>query len=114
MLLSQGGRLDLRSLEVLLACDEKATYHQGTDTRTEMRRVYERAIHRAAATEIRPDTPFAAECRLEIPAGAMHSFKADHNEILWRLVVRGEPVGDPSALSDRLTQLLTRLEQVRI
>ncbi|NJO14086.1 MAG: hypothetical protein HC870_02780, partial [Rhizobiales bacterium] len=34
LFLSQGGRLTINSLEVLLVCDEKATYQQGTNTRT--------------------------------------------------------------------------------
>ena len=30
-----------------------------------------------------------------MPAGAMHSFKADHNEINWSLVVEGDVAGWP-------------------
>ena len=41
LFLSQAGRVTMNSFEVLLACDEKATFRQGTDTRTEARRVYE-------------------------------------------------------------------------
>jgi hypothetical protein len=37
-----------------------------------------------------PGAPFEARFPILIPAGAMHSFKAAHNEIVWRLVVRGD------------------------
>jgi hypothetical protein len=40
VLLTQTGRMTISSLELWLACDEKASYHQGTDTRTETRSVY--------------------------------------------------------------------------
>ena len=32
---------------------------------------------------------------MSVPAGAMHSFKADHNEINWMLVVEGDVAGWP-------------------
>ena len=41
LFLSQAGRLSMSSLAVWLACDEKASYRQGTDTRIETRRVFE-------------------------------------------------------------------------
>ena len=42
--LTQAGRLRVKSLTLMLVCDEEATYRQGTDTRTERRRVYERVV----------------------------------------------------------------------
>ena len=35
--LSQAGRLTMNFLEIDIVCEEQATYHQGTDTRTERR-----------------------------------------------------------------------------
>ena len=28
-----------------------------------------------------------------VPDGAMHSFQADHNEVNWKLIVKGSVVG---------------------
>src|SRR5262249_50778578 len=39
--LPQAGRFTMKSLEVWLACDEKASSRRGTDIRTERRRVFE-------------------------------------------------------------------------
>ena len=93
--MSQAGRLMMNSLEVLVACEEKATYRQGTDTRTEFRRVYEDKLFAADRFEIRQGLPFEQRITLRIPEAAMHSFKSDHNEINWKLVVRGDVDGWP-------------------
>jgi len=92
LLVSQSGRLNMRSLEVWLACREEATYRQGTNARTETRQVRRLPVFRREALAILPGEPFQAECSVCVPAGAMHSFRADHNEIDWSLVVRGEVV----------------------
>ena len=42
--LSQAGGREIESLDVSLVCDEVTTYRQGTDTRTETRRVYEQPV----------------------------------------------------------------------
>jgi hypothetical protein len=96
ILIAQAGRLSINSLEVLLACDEWATYRQGTDTRTESRRVCMRPVFRRESFEIHPGMPFESRCPLEIPRSAMHSFKTDHNEINWKLIVRGDVAGWPN------------------
>jgi hypothetical protein len=93
--LSQTGRLRMSSLEVLLVCDEEATYRQGTNTRTEKHRVYERPMFRHEDFHVRQDVPFEARLALEVPLGAMHSFKSQHNEINWSLVVKGKASGWP-------------------
>lgn len=93
--LSQAGKLKLRSLEMVLACDEEATYRHGTNARTESHRVFQQAVLCRKEFEVGRGEPFEADCELDVPAGAMHSFKADHNEISWRLVVRGTPDGWP-------------------
>ena len=92
---SQHGRLKMNSLEVLMVCEEEATYRQGTDTRTETQRICQQRLFRREGFEIRRGLPFAAECDVEIPAGAMHSFKSDHNEVNWKLIVKGDVAGWP-------------------
>ncbi len=95
LLVSQSGRLRVNSLDVLLVCQEEATYRQGTNTRTETREVHSQNVFRQEGFEVRPGVPFESECELIVPAEAMHSFKADHNEIQWRVVVKGDVAGWP-------------------
>jgi hypothetical protein len=90
---SQAGRLSMRAFEVLLVCEERATYHQGTNTRTDAQRVYQRQLLRREGFEIEPDEPFEVETELRVPADGMHSFAAQHNEVSWKLVVRGAVEG---------------------
>jgi hypothetical protein len=105
LLLWQSGRLRLCWLEVLLACDEEATYRHGTNTRNESHRVFEQSVFRrdhpaghhpedGARFEVQRE-PLTARFAAEVPAGAMHSFKSEHNEINWRFIVRGKAAGWP-------------------
>src|SRR5690606_15378698 len=93
--LSQAGRFRMRLLEVWLACEERATFLQGTDTRTERRRVSERRFFVREDFEIAQGLPFESRCLVEVPAGAMHSFLATHNEVNWKLIVKGRVPGRP-------------------
>ena len=95
LFLSQSGRLQVDSIEVLLVCEEEATYRQGTNTRTETRQVQRHQIFRHEGFEVHRGQPFETECELQVPAGAMHSFKASHNRITWKVVVNGDIVGWP-------------------
>jgi len=95
LFVSQSGRLKVNSIEVLLVCEEEATYRQGTDTRTETREVHRQRIFRREGFEVHRGLPFEAECELAVPVGAMHSFKADHNEVNWKVVVEGDVAGWP-------------------
>lgn len=87
---SQSGKLAVRLLSVSLVCEEEATYRQGTDARTASRRVHEEEIHRRETFTIRHGAPFELRATLAIPARAMHSFRAEHNAICWKLIVRGK------------------------
>ena len=95
LFLSQSGRLKVNSLEVLLVCDEEATYRQGTNTRTESQRVYRQQVFRREQFEIRRDEPFSARCEVKVPGGVMHSFKSAHNEVNWKIIVKGDVAGWP-------------------
>lgn len=88
--IKQAGRISARSLRLLLVCDEEAIYRQGTDVRTEQRRVHEQQVLRERDFEIAPPKPFERQCRLVIPDHVMHSFKSNHNAIKWKLIVQGE------------------------
>jgi hypothetical protein len=96
LFLSQSGRLVLRNLRVSLVCDETATYRQGTNSRTETQEVERRELFRRPQLPIERGLPFETELDVNVPEGAMHSFKADHNEINWALRVESDLDGRPA------------------
>lgn len=87
--ISQGGRLTLNRLAARLVCEETATYRQGTDTRTETRVVFERLLWERRDAQILDGAPLETEFACEIPTGSMHSYKGQHNEIHWRIIITG-------------------------
>jgi len=89
----QSGRCSIRTFEALLVCDEEAVYLQGTDTRIASQRVFQQPLLKRHSFHVRPGTPFESTCALHVPAGAMHSFKSDHNEVKWKLLVRADMEG---------------------
>lgn len=95
LFLSQSGRLKMGNLAVSLICEELATYRQGTDARTETRQVYQQELFRRDAFEIQHGVPFETECEFAVPAPVMHSFRANHNEIRWKIVVQAVAAGWP-------------------
>jgi hypothetical protein len=95
LFLSQTGRRKLARLELLLVCDEEATFRHGTDTRTETRRVHQQTLFEGDQLEVSGGVPLQTECELAVPAGAMHSFKSAHNEVTWKILVKGSPARWP-------------------
>jgi hypothetical protein len=93
--LSQTGRLRLERLELLLVCDEEATFRHGTDTRTETRRVHQQVLLEDDEVAVAGGVPFQTECELAVPTEAMHSFKSAHNEVTWKILVKGSPTRWP-------------------
>jgi hypothetical protein len=94
--LQQFGRLKINRLEVLLVCEEEATFRHGTDTRMESRLVAQQALMLCENVEVRHGVPFETDCDLEVPRGAMHSFKSQHNEVNWKVQVRLDVAGWPA------------------
>jgi hypothetical protein len=95
LFLSQSGRLAIKALRVSLVCEEAATYRQGTNTRTENQAVYRQELFCHEAFRGESGLPFETEFDLNVPEGAMHSFKASHNEINWILTVEGDVANWP-------------------
>lgn len=93
--LSQAGRLRFKALELWLICEEEATFRQGTHTRTETQRVFQLPVFRREQFEVHRGRPFEAHCELLVPPGVMHSFKSEHNEVNWKLLVKGDVLGWP-------------------
>ena len=83
-------------MRVSLVCEETATYRQGTNSRTETQEVYRHELFCRQRFEIERGLPFETELEFSVPEGAMHSFKADHNEINWVLAVEGDLAGWPN------------------
>ena len=80
----------MKTIEIWLICEEEAVFRQGTNARTETREVVRQAVYSAADAVIQPSEAMETECELPIPASAMHSFRANHNQLQWKLVVRSE------------------------
>jgi hypothetical protein len=93
LFLSQSGNRTLASVDISLVCEEEAVFRQGTNARTESRQVYRQPLQNGVGATVRPGEPLEMECDLPVPAEAMHSFRASHNQIQWKLLVRGEIVG---------------------
>jgi hypothetical protein len=93
LFLSQSGNLTLKSIAVSLVCEEEAVFRQGTNARTESREVFRKSLYAGASAIIQPGEPLEAECDLPIPSEAMHSFRASHNQVQWKLIVHGEIIG---------------------
>jgi hypothetical protein len=75
---------------------EEATYQAGKNTRTD-RHVFA-TIPVIDARE--PVDIAAGRARFAIPAGAMHSFKSDHNQVIWQMAVKGEIPRWPDVKTD--------------
>ncbi len=87
--LVQVGRGKVESLETRLVCEEEATFRQGTNVRTERRRVHDQRLFRLTDLAIKPEEPLSHRSDFCVPMNAMHSVQMTNNAIHWRLIVRG-------------------------
>ncbi len=83
--LSQPARLRIGLLELLLECEEQATFRQGTDVRTESRVVYRQRLFRKRGIDIERAHPFQAAFDVHLPLEVMHSFRSPNNSVVWRI-----------------------------
>ena len=91
----QTGKMIVEQLELVLVCEEEATYRQGTDTITEAQAVVVKSIMVREDVVVGPGQPYEERCTLAIPAEAMHSFRGINNSIVWRLSVRARVANRP-------------------
>ena len=87
--LVQVGRGKVESLETRLVCEEEATFRQGTNVRTERRRVHDQRLYRLKDLAIKPQEPLSHRSEFHVPMNAMHSVQMPNNAIHWRLIVQG-------------------------
>src|SRR5262249_39737850 len=92
---SQVGRLQMNSFTVYFVCEEEATYHQGTDIRSDKCVVHEQLVLRRENFAIDTTMPYEYQCGFSIPDHAMHSFQSPHNRITWKLVAKGKALTWP-------------------
>jgi hypothetical protein len=109
--ISQSGIMQIRRLVVLLVCEESATFHQGTDSRTEIHRVVEEVCHIEEDLTVDEQQPFATQFLITIPETAMHSFQSANHEISWKLIVRMAVADRP--LLERIYSLIIRPTPVK-
>src|SRR5204863_6744010 len=88
--LAQHGRYQFNRLVVTLVCDEEATFQQGTNSHTHVKRVVESELFRRGAFAIDRNAPLSERIEFEVPNGVMHSFQSRHNAVKWKIVVEGE------------------------
>lgn len=84
------GRICVKRLDVFLKCEEIARYLQGTNSITHRHEAYSAPIF----TQYGVDVP-SRDTRLErftatIPIGAAPSFRAEHNEVVWKVTLQME------------------------
>jgi hypothetical protein len=100
----QRGPLSLRSLRVLLVCDQKTTSWKGQtghkNLETMRRRLFERELFRDENIAIQRDTPFEVRCELHIPERIGDAIQPTRRNITWKLVVEGSIAGWPGFLWD--------------
>lgn len=91
VLLGQGGSSPLRQIDLGLELEETASFHQGTDARTEKLVVRRMVVAEWRGVQPVPGGSFEARVALAVPGDAMHSFVSENNAVRWRIVVRATP-----------------------
>ncbi|EMI43537.1 hypothetical protein [Rhodopirellula sp. SWK7] len=92
----QMGRMRLRTLRVVLVCEEESFFRQGTDVRSDQHVALSKELLAEGPVRVDPQTPWEQQLEFELPANVMHSFSATNNSVRWRLIVSGEARPWPS------------------
>ncbi len=93
--LPQSGQLRFDRFTMCLVCEERTVYRLGTDTQSMLQRVYQRLILGGDELSVRRHEAYEATANFIVPDTAMHSFRAEHNSVEWKLVLRGSIKGWP-------------------
>jgi hypothetical protein len=79
-----------RRLRVAVVCEERVSWTEGSDSEKQTRRVHDEPLMLREDYEIAAGEPCRLRVNFSSPAGAMHSFKMEHNEVAWLVRVEGE------------------------
>jgi len=88
-------KTELRSLEVILECEERVVHGHGQYQSRHKRTVFEEHLTLAENKVIEPHKGFKKKGAVTIPKDAAPSFGAPHNQVIWWLRFRGDIVGWP-------------------
>ena len=88
-------KTELRSLEVVLECEERVIHGHGQYQSRHKRTVFEQHFTLAEDVVIEPHKGFKKKGSVVIPDDAAPSFGAPHNQVIWWLRFRGDIVGWP-------------------
>ncbi len=95
MLLTQAGRLRIQLLDVRLECEEVASFHQGTNVRTERRTIYSDRLFRRRGIPLPAGEVLTERLKFSLPENAMHSFVSPSNRVQWKIEIHGQVKGFP-------------------
>lgn len=95
MLLQQSGVLRFHELTVDIVCEEVARFRQGTDTTTSRKDVFRQNLFSRSDFETMPDDPLKSEFFVQLPHDAMHSFRQENNEVVWKIEIFAKIAGWP-------------------
>lgn len=86
------GRVD--QVKISLVGEEQATYSRGTDTSTDTKAFYKQRLVGEDQKRGKYDPAQTRDDRgeviVQVPLDTMHSFNANNNKIVWKLVVKAE------------------------
>ena len=82
--------LSAKRVSARLVCEEIARFAQGVDAKAVRREIYSQPIYTEYEAELRDAARDYREFVAIVPIGAMHSFRAEHNEITWKIVAMME------------------------
>jgi hypothetical protein len=94
MTLKQLGPLHLRTLQVLLLCEQQVPYPDGEGgTNTRVVTVYLAELIREEDLRIDEDRPYTSRCPFQLPEEARPSLEVEPNQVRWKLGVKGRRPG---------------------
>jgi hypothetical protein len=88
-------RTEIRSLEVILECEERVVHGHGQYQSRHKRTVYEKHLTLAKDLVIEPNRALKKKGSITLPSDASPSFGAPSNQVIWWLRFRGDIVGWP-------------------
>jgi hypothetical protein len=88
-------RTEIRSLEVVLECEERVVHGHGQYQSHHRRQVYERTMILAERKMVEVQRGLRRKGSLTIPTDAPVTFGAPSNQLIWWLRFRGDVVGWP-------------------